>query len=74
MCLLKVDIRGEVSLTANLVKDLPPYEILSHTWGADDDEVTFNDFQTASSKSKSGYAKIRFCGEQARKDRLEYIC
>jgi hypothetical protein len=73
MRLLKFGSRGEVSLTTNLIKDLPPYAILSHTWGADDDEATFNDLQNGSGTRKIGYAKISFCGEQASKDRLQYF-
>jgi Heterokaryon incompatibility protein (HET)/NACHT domain len=73
MRLLELDSRDELSLITDLVEDIPPYAILSHTWGADDDEVTFNDLQSGSGKSKAGYTKIQFCGEQARKDGLQYF-
>jgi hypothetical protein len=74
MRLLKFGSRGELSLTKNLIEDIPSYAILSHTWGADDDEVTFDDIKNESGKSKaSGYAKIQFCGEQARRDGLQYF-
>jgi hypothetical protein len=77
MRLLELGACGELSLTKNFVEeDIPhirPYAILSHTWGEDDDEVTFNDLQSRSGKSKAGYAKIQFCGEQARKDGLQYF-
>ena len=73
MRLLKLSSRGEFTLTTDVIKDNTPYAILSHTWGADKDEVTFNDLQKGSGKSKAGYAKIRFCGEQARKDGLQYF-
>jgi hypothetical protein len=73
MRLLKFDDRGELSLTRDLQDDIPRYAILSHTWGSDEDEVTFNDLKVGSSKSKAGYAKIRFCGDQARKNGLEYF-
>ncbi|EMD86695.1 hypothetical protein COCHEDRAFT_1146497 [Bipolaris maydis C5] len=53
--------------------DIPPYAILSHTWGADSDEVTFADLQTGGSKTKLGYEKILFCGSQARHDGLQYF-
>lgn len=52
---------------------IPPYAILSHTWGADAEEVTFNDLINGSAKEKPGYEKIMFCGEQARKDELQYF-
>ena len=73
MHLLELDSHGEVRLTSGLVKDIPSYAILSHIWGADDDEVTFNDLRSGSGKSKRGYTKIHFCGEQARKDGLQFI-
>ena len=73
MRLLKFDSCGELSLTKDLNEDIPSYAILSHTWGADDDEVTFDDLKNRSAKSKAGYAKIRFCGEQARRDGLQYF-
>jgi hypothetical protein len=74
MRLLQLSAYGELSLTRNFVEEeIPLYAILSHTWGADDDEVTFNDLKSGSSKSKTGYDKIRFCGEQAKKDNLQHF-
>ncbi|KAK4163928.1 heterokaryon incompatibility protein-domain-containing protein [Cladorrhinum sp. PSN259] len=73
MRLLKIDSNGKLSFTNDLAKDVPPYAILSHTWGPDEDEVTFNDLKDGSGKAKVGYSKIHFCAEQARKDNLEYI-
>ena len=73
MHLLKIGPRGELSLTKDLVEDIPPYAILSHTWGVDDNEVTFNDLKDGSSKSKAGYTKIHFCGEQAQKAGLQHF-
>ena len=66
---------GEFILTDNLVDDeaIPPYAILSHTWGPDADEVTFEDLKNGTGKNKPGYEKIRFCGEQARQEHLEYF-
>jgi hypothetical protein len=46
----------------------PPYAILSHTWGANDEEVISADVKYGNGKSKAGYAKLLFCGEQALKD------
>ncbi len=68
MRLLKIDDRGELTLTKDIHKDLPPYAILSHTWGENDEEVTLDDLRDGSGKSKVGYTKIQFCGDQARKD------
>jgi Heterokaryon incompatibility protein (HET) len=73
MRLLKLDSRGELSLTEDLPDKIPPYAILSHTWGADHDEVTFDDLRNGLGKIKAGYTKIRFCGEQARKDKIDYF-
>src|SRR5467141_2349182 len=73
MRLLKVDNTGEFSLIEDLVR--PRYAILSHTWGAHTEEVSFiKDMVDGSTgKSKPGYDKIRFCGEQARRDGLQYF-
>jgi len=56
---------GEFSLTKDLVSDdtILPYMILSHTWGADTEEVTFEDLTNGIGKDKPSYKKIRFCGE-----------
>jgi hypothetical protein len=51
--------------------DIPPYAVLSHTWG--DGEVTFEDLVNGTEKSKTGYRKILFCGEQAARDHLKYF-
>ena len=72
MRLLKWGSRGELSLTKDYVDDAPPYAILSHTWGRDEDEVTFQDLKNGSGRSKAGYTKLQFCARQAREDGLEY--
>ncbi|KAF4628465.1 hypothetical protein G7Y89_g9687 [Cudoniella acicularis] len=61
---------GRFTLTKEFVGDdqIPPYAILSHTWGPDNEEVTFEDIVNGTGEAKPGYAKIRFCGEQARQD------
>ena len=76
MRLLKRNNTGEFSLTKDLVSDhegIPRYAILSHTWGADTEEVSFKDLMDGTGISKSGYKKIWFCGEQARRDDLQYF-
>ena len=73
MRLLERDSSGEFGLTKDLVNNLPAYAILSHTWGDDDQEVTYQDMTEGSAKSKAGYQKIRFCGEQAAQDGLRYF-
>ncbi|KAI1407533.1 HET-domain-containing protein [Hypoxylon sp. FL1857] len=56
-----------------LESNVPPYAILSHTWG--NDEVTFDDIRSALPlyRFKEGWKKIRWCCRQALKDDLEYV-
>lgn len=61
------------SLVERVGNDIPPYAILSHTWGSDEDEVTYKDILKGRGKSKSGYRKLTFCGEQAAKDDLDFF-
>ena len=73
MRLLQCKDDGGFSLNEFFESDIPKYAILSHRWGAE--EVTFGDLMdgTSKSKSKAGYAKIRFCGKQAKRDGLQYF-
>ena len=73
MRLLEWKSDGDFSLTKDLIDNIPPYAILSHTWGPDTTEVTFEDLKNGTGKEKSGYKKIRFCGEQAGRDDLQYF-
>lgn len=75
MRLLLLNDSGEINITRDLVGDdtIPPYAILSHTWGADSEEVTFEDITNGTGKDKAGYKKILFCGEQARQNDLQYF-
>src|SRR5271154_1252607 len=74
MRLLECKNAGVFSLTKDLIgDDIPKYAILSHTWGADVEEVTFEDLVKGTGKSKASYQKIRFCGEQAARDGLQYF-
>ncbi|OCK72991.1 HET-domain-containing protein, partial [Lepidopterella palustris CBS 459.81] len=73
MRLLKVKDNGEFSLTKDLINNIPPYAILSHTWGDDDEEVTFKDLTEGLGKTKLGYRKIQFCAEQAARDGLQHF-
>lgn len=75
MRLLKIE-NGTISLTRNLPDhDIPwhSYAILSHTWGNDGDEVSFDDMLNATGKSKPGYQKILFCAEQAAHDGWQHF-
>ncbi|KAL5330675.1 hypothetical protein ACEPPN_000194 [Leptodophora sp. 'Broadleaf-Isolate-01'] len=72
MRLLQYNNDGDFSLTEFFEGDIPKkYAILSHRWGAE--EVTFKDLTDGTSKGKAGYGKIQFCGEQARRDGLQYF-
>ena len=73
MRLLKLQSRGDLSLTKDLLDSIPTYGILSHTWGEEHDEVTFDDLYSGLERSKPGYEKLQFCGQQAKKDGLEYF-
>jgi len=74
MRLLERNSARELSLTKDFVGDnIPEYAILSHTWGADTEEVTFQDLINDTGKNKTGYGKIWFCEEQARRDGLQYF-
>lgn len=73
MRLLTWNGQDELTLTDDLVDKTPHYATLSHTWGLDSDEVTFADIQHRQGQDKPGYAKIRFCGKQARRDGIEYF-
>ncbi|KAK0702502.1 hypothetical protein B0T21DRAFT_321315 [Apiosordaria backusii] len=61
---------------------IPPYAILSHTWGAEADEVSFqdiNDLQSASHQDdhpvtrKTGFSKIHDAARVARSSDIKYI-
>ena len=74
MYLLDIDTDDRINRTKDLQGDeIPPYAILSHTWGADVDEVTFQDVTNGAGARKVGYEKIKFCAQQARRDGLSYF-
>ncbi|KAF5847015.1 hypothetical protein GGP41_003314 [Bipolaris sorokiniana] len=73
MRLLRYEEDGCLTVISFDDNAIPQYAILSHTWGADAEEVTFADLAEGGGKHKSGYKKIRFCGEQAHQDGLQYF-
>lgn len=73
MRLLQVDVNGEFSLTDDLINNIPPYAILSHTWGEDHEEVSFIDLTRGPRRTKAGYRKLRFCAQQAARDGLQHF-
>ncbi|KAI0486295.1 heterokaryon incompatibility protein-domain-containing protein [Xylaria cf. heliscus] len=75
MRLLKVE-DGSFSLTkvyANGDDDIPPYAILSHTWGDKEDEISMADIKENRFKQKAAYRKLLFCSTRANADGLKYI-
>ncbi len=76
MRLLKVnpdDNFSLISLISIIGNNVPKYAVLSHTWEANNQEVTYRDLVDVVANSKLGYTKIQFCGRQARLDGLEYF-
>jgi hypothetical protein len=74
MRLLKCNENGKFCLTKDLIgSNVPSYAILSHTWGPDSEEVTFQDLVDDTGKDKAGYHKIRFCADQALRHGLLYF-
>ncbi|KAK5072432.1 hypothetical protein LTR64_005098 [Lithohypha guttulata] len=78
MRLLKREKSGWLTgtYTFSLTKFDPPnipseYAIFSHRWGPG--EVTYKDIEDGTAKTKAGYKKLDFCGEQATRDGLLYF-
>jgi hypothetical protein len=73
MRLLRLDHDDELSLVERYEGNIPPYAILSHTWGTDDDEVTYLDFKHMANLHRPGWNKIHACARQVKKDKLRYF-
>ncbi|KAF2729836.1 HET-domain-containing protein [Polyplosphaeria fusca] len=75
MRLLQCGDAGGYYLTKSWTSDeaIPPYAVLSHTWGTDSDEVTFDDLTRCAGMEKPGYEKIQFCAQQAARDGLKHF-
>ncbi|EKG18464.1 Heterokaryon incompatibility [Macrophomina phaseolina MS6] len=73
MRLLRLEDDSGFSLVEFSGRDFPQYAILSHTWGADHEEVTFRDLTEGTGKSKAGYRKLTFCAKQAVHDNLQFF-
>ncbi|KAI9644102.1 hypothetical protein NHQ30_007455 [Ciborinia camelliae] len=57
----KVDDVSALLKCELLGKSIPEYAILSHTWGADTDEVNFQNLMDGTGRDKPGYKKIYVC-------------
>ena len=73
MRLIKDEGQGNLRLVEYHEIETPRYAILSHTWGADNEEVTYKDFSEGTNKRKAGWGKIEFCRKQAAIDHLQYF-
>ena len=67
--LSELDAHGDFSLTKDHNDDVPHPMRYFQTLG---EKVTFKDLE-GTGKSKAGYKKIRFCGEQSRRDSIQYL-
>ncbi|KAJ8128163.1 hypothetical protein O1611_g5473 [Lasiodiplodia mahajangana] len=52
---------------------VPPYAILSHTWGPDHEEISFHDLQDGITRTGPGRSKFDHCCSQATIDSLPYV-
>jgi hypothetical protein len=54
--------------------DLPPYAILSHTWGPPHAEILFEDIEAGPERAqgKASFTKLQYTATQAIEDGLEY--
>ncbi|KAH7392122.1 heterokaryon incompatibility protein-domain-containing protein, partial [Phaeosphaeria sp. MPI-PUGE-AT-0046c] len=73
MHLLYIGDNGAFSLAEFYGKQIPSYAILSHTWIASHEEVTFKDITKGRGQRKAGYGKLNFIAKQATADNLRYF-
>ena len=67
-----VDVQGSIKLVLkDFAQSIPPYAILSHTWGAG--EVLFADVHREDVSDLEGFQKIRSAMDQARRDGFAYV-
>jgi hypothetical protein len=71
MHLLERNEAGKISLTTFGDDHVPPYAIISHTWGRE--KVLFKDMVDSVAEGKPGYHKIQFCADQAWRDGLRFF-
>jgi hypothetical protein len=79
MRLLYTASDGKLRWTNDIVRseEIPPYAILSHTWG--EQEVIFDDLKSldnvkdVDANKEAGWNKIRFCAQQAERDGLKHF-
>lgn len=52
---------------------IPPYAVLSHTWGNPEDEITLQDLNDPTIRSQSRFSKIKSCCELAASKGLSFV-
>lgn len=72
MRLIRPDNEGGLDLVEHYT-DIPPFAILSHTWGDLSQEVLYKDLLDGAYESKVGYQKVLFCQKQAGQDQLSHF-
>lgn len=60
-----------LALSEFVGSQVPPYAILSHTWG--DEEVLINDIHNGTARSKRGFKKLGGCCEKAVADGFRWV-
>jgi hypothetical protein len=74
MRLLRLSEDDNFVATEFIGEDIPSFGILSHTWGADHDEVSLKDLLEGTAARKvSGHEKLRFCAKQTASDGLVWF-
>lgn len=74
MRLLQNDDKNKFKLTDDLLKDIPPYAILSHTWGPPADEILYGDIiERKDITAKDAYRKLEFCRARSTCDHLQHF-
>ena len=74
MRLLERKPDGNLVFRESTDTDVPVYAILSHTWLANsNEEVSFQNVEAGTGKSKAGWRKIQFCADKAAADGLRYF-
>ncbi|KAK5219741.1 hypothetical protein LTR47_011450 [Exophiala xenobiotica] len=74
MRLLERKPKGDFVFRECSADDLPAYAILSHTWLTDNnEEISFQDVEAGTGKSKAGWKKLQFCADKAAADGLRYF-
>jgi len=62
---------GRYEVETYLDNDIPPYAILSHTWG--DGELTFQDVEAGQGQAKPGFEKLQRCCAYAKANGFDHI-